>query len=111
MLNSSQFQLKIFCGVGNLVCSCIEARGVNTKLLVDLPVLYADPDGVWGGGGDILHFSFWVIFDNAFQMVKSKLISLRFLSGSGGLFDLVVRRSIDFLVFNVSWCCSNVVLL
>ena len=53
-------------------------------------------------GGDILHFSFWVIFDNAFQMVKSKLLSVRFLTGSGGLFDFVVGRSIDFLVFSVS---------
>ena len=62
-------------------------------------------------GGDVLYLPFWVVFDNTFQIVISKLLSLRFLTGSGGLFDLRVGRSIDFLIFNVSWCCSNVFLL
>ena len=53
-------------------------------------------------GGDILYFSFWVVFDSTFQIVISKLLSLRFLTGSGGLFDLGVGRSIDFLIFIVS---------
>ena len=62
-------------------------------------------------GGDVLYLPFWVVFDNTFQIVISKLLSLRFSTGLGGLFDLGVGRSIDFLVFNVSWCYSNGFLL
>ena len=75
-------------------------QGLNTKLLVNPPVPYADPDG-GRYPSSFLSMEAKVIFDNTFQTVLSKFFSLRFFTGPGGLFDLGAERNIDFLIFSI----------